>query len=120
MRTDPSPPPITPRAAGWSIEPAETIAIDSADLPSAGNVAVDLVLGATSADARPLEGRILSMDESRENRVRDLMAFVVDEERATVRIEVPVTFLTEDLYLIEVTTTEKSHFPLRRYRLEVR
>ena len=123
VRTDPSSPPITPRAsgaAGWSIEPAETIAIDGADLPSEGTVAVDLVLGAASADARPLEGRILSMDESRDNRVRELMASVVGDERETARIQIPAEFLTRDLYLIEIKTTEKSHFPLRRYRLEVR
>lgn len=102
------------------IEPAQTVALDRDELPMTGRVGVDLVLGEPSADARPLWGRILSFDVDRENRVRELEAAVIGDDRARARIQVPVDFLTRDTYLIEVKTTEKTAFPLRRYRLEVR
>jgi hypothetical protein len=122
-RQDPPPPPITRRAAGpagWSIAPAQTVAIDRRELPDTGVVQVDLVLGEPSENREPLSGRILSIDPDRPDRVRDLSGEIVGEERGSARIGVSAEFLTPDTYLIEIRTTEKSHFPLRRYRLEVR
>jgi len=122
-RVEPPAVDVTPRAAGpagWVIQPAQTVALDRDELPMTGRVGVDLVLGEPSADARPLWGRILSFDVDRENRVRELEAAVVGDDRTRARIQVPVDFLTRDTYLIEVKTTEKTALPLRRYRLEVR
>lgn len=120
---DGPPVPITPRApgpAGWSVEAGQTVAIDADDLPETGTIGVDLVLGEASADGRPLSGRILSFDVSRENRVREIEAQVIGSERLVARVELPVDFLIEDLYLLEIKTTEKTALPVRRYRVEIR
>jgi hypothetical protein len=44
----------------------------------------------------------------------------VGEGRASARYEIDPTWLAPGRYIIEVKTTEPSHFPLRRYALEVR
>jgi len=117
------PVPITRPARGparWSIGIAQTVAIDRDDLPLGGEVGVDLVLAEPSADVRPLAGRILSFDVDRPDRERALEAVVVGDDRRRVRMEIPVGFLIEDTYLIEIKTTERTALPVRRYRLEVR
>jgi hypothetical protein len=114
---------VTPRRpglAGWSIEPGMALAIARSELPERGIVPIDLDLGEPSTTTEPLSGRILSFDESRSNRERPLLGKIITDDRATTRVGLPADFLTPGTYLIEIRTTEESHFPLRRYRLEVR
>jgi hypothetical protein len=113
----------TPRSdgpAGWRVAPGETVAIALAEVEGGGATVIDLVLGEPSVDDRALSGRILSLDSARPDRERPITGRIVDGSRRTARIEVPTKWLVADSYLVEIKTTEKSHFPLRRYKIEVR
>jgi hypothetical protein len=94
----------------------ETLEIP-ADALSAGRVvALNLQLAEPSANRDPLAGRILS-----EGRVPlDLSAAILGEDRHIARVEIEANWLSPGRYVIEVQTTERTHFPLRRYALEVR
>ena len=117
------PVPITPRAAGpvgWKVVPGETVAISVAEIAGRGPVVIDLTLGEPSANDERLSGRILSLDPERQDRERAITGWIVGEDRGTARITIPSKWLREDRYLVEIKTTEKSHFPLRRYKIDVR
>jgi hypothetical protein len=89
----------------------------SADaLPAGRAVALNLQLVEPAANGDPLAGRILT-----EGRVPlGLSAAILGEDRRTARVEIEAGWLLPGRYVIEVHTTERSHFPLRRYALEVR
>ena len=53
-------------------------------------------------------------------RALDLLAAVEVDGRMSARLEVEPGWLLPGSYLVELRTTERSHFPLRRYPLEVR
>jgi len=94
----------------------ETLEISADALPAGRAVALNLQLTEPSADGDPLAGRILS-----EGRVPlDLSAAILGEDRRTARVEIEAGWLSPGRYVIEVQTTERTHFPLRRYALEVR
>ena len=107
-------------AASWRLTSNETIAISADDLEGPAVVVLDLALAEPSSDDAPLSGRILSLDPARKDREQAISGRIVDESKETARIEIPVAWLREGSYLIEIKTTEKSHFPLRRYKIEVR
>ena len=104
---------IDPPATGVAVlESGQTLSIAAADV--ADGLTLDLRLGEPSTTADPLEGRILT-----EGRELPLTAAVSDD-RNSVRIAVPPGWLSPERYVIEIKTTEKTHFPLRRYAVEVR
>jgi hypothetical protein len=76
---------------------------------------VDLLFPEPSASREPLPARILAPD----GRLLELPAGVAADARRA-RIEIPAGWLAPGRYIIELKTTERSHFPLRRYALEVR
>jgi hypothetical protein len=45
---------------------------------------------------------------------------VLDAERMQARFEIDPAWLAWGVNIVEVKTTEASHFPLRRYTLELR
>jgi hypothetical protein len=94
----------------------ETLEIPADALPAGRVVALNLQLAEPSANRDPLAGRILS-----EGRVPlDLSAAILGEDRHIARVEIEANWLSPGRYVIEVRTTERTHFPLRRYALEVR
>lgn len=94
----------------------DTLEISADALPAGRPVALNLDLAEPSANGDPLAGRIFS-----EGRVPlDLSAAILGDERRTARVEIDADWLSPGRYVIEVRTTERTHFPLRRYALEVR
>lgn len=94
----------------------ETAVISLASRPPGRSVPVALALAADpSADPAPLPVRVISGTGA----LLELDA-VVAADRATATLDLPRSFLEPGRYLIEVRTTEKSHFPLRRYVVEVK
>ena len=75
-----------------------------------------LVLGEPSRSEEPRPVRVLSLD----SRVFEGQG-ILGSDLADARFEIDPAFLaTPGRYIVEVKTTEQSHFPLRRYALEVR
>jgi hypothetical protein len=115
------PPPVTPEKdvigpEDLTLLAGQTLEISADALPAGRAVALNLQLAEPSANNDPLAGRILS-----EGRVPlGLSAAILGEDRRTARVEIEAGWLSAGRYVIEVQTTERTHFPLRRYALEVR
>ena len=84
-------------------------------LPTDAPASIDLVLPISIEGADVLAARILA--EGREPLV--LEGAVRGPGREVVRLEVPPGWIEPGSYLIEVKTTERTHFPLRRFALIV-
>jgi len=94
----------------------ETIQLDAASLVPGRPVVLRLVLGEPSRSQDPRPVRVVSMDR----RVFEGQG-ILGEGLADARFEIdPAFLLVPGRYIVEVKTTEQSHFPLRRYALEVR
>ena len=94
----------------------QTIQIDAASLVPGKPVVLRLVLGEPSRSQEPRPVRVLSLD----SRVFEGQG-ILGSDLADARFEIDPAFLsTPGRYIVEVKTTEQSHFPLRRYALEVR
>lgn len=92
------------------------IAIEAAALEEGKPVVLLLDLGAPSRSDEPRPVRIAAED----GRVFDAQGGV-EGERTDARVEIDPAFLSKPgLYLVQVTTTEQSPFPLRRYVIQVR
>ena len=115
----PGPPPPravdAPQAGEIEIGSGETIEIDSKSLEPGRPVVVrlDLAVASTTDDPRPVRllgpGGFVRLGEG-----------ALGAGRTSARYEIDPTWLTPGRYVIEVRTTEPSHFPLRRYALEVK
>jgi hypothetical protein len=115
-------PPVPPRlavpdAAGeLRIAAHETIQIDAASLLPGKPVVLRLDLEVPSRDAEPRPVRVISADR----RMLEGQGTLGDG-RTDARFEIdPAFFSVPGRYIVEVKTTEISHFPLRRYAIEVR
>ena len=97
------------------IESSGEVAIDSAALVPGKPVVLHLVLGEASRTEEPRPVRVLSPDGRAVEGKGSL-----DEGRLEVRYELDSAFLRPGRYVVEVRTTEMSHFPLRRYAINVR
>ena len=73
-------------------------------------VAFSLRLGEGSTNDEPRSVRLIATD----GRVLELDG-VLANDRMSASIDVPAEFLLPGRYLVEVKTTEATHFPLRRY-----
>jgi hypothetical protein len=105
-----------PPAAGVPIAKAGgTLQLDRASFPAAGPVRVTLELPVTSADDSPRPVRLVSQDQ----RVLEISG-AVESGRTAATIDVDSGYLQPGSYLVEIETTERSHFPLRRYFIIVR
>jgi hypothetical protein len=98
------------------IESGETLALDSASLPSGRPLVLKLALGEPSRSADPRPVRVIAPD----GRLLHLSGALVADDRRSAEVEIDPDWLAPGRYVVEVKTTEKSHFPLRRYALEVR
>ena len=115
----PGPPPAravdAPQAGEIAIASGGTIEIDSKSLEPGRPVVVRLELGVPSTTEEPRPVRLLGPGGF----VREGQG-VLGEGRTSARYEIDAAWLAPGRYVIEVKTTEQSHFPLRRYALEVR
>jgi len=92
-----------------------TLALERDALPADGPLVVHLDLGEPSADAEPRPVRVYATDGRRLE-----LSGRLDASRRKARVDLDPAFLAPGRYLVEVKTTEESHFPLRRYVIEVR
>ena len=111
-----SPAPLPATSDALRVESGGTIAIDAATLEPGRPVVLHLVLGEPSKSAEPRPVRILAAEGGRS--LEGLGS--LGDERTDARFEIDPAFLLPGRYIVEVKTTELSHFPLRRYVLEVR
>ena len=93
-----------------------TLALSRAEFPSAGPVSLSLSLAEPSADAAPRPVTVLSIKDQRVYTTEGHL----DAERIVAAVEVPADFLEPGTYLVQMKTTERTPFPLRRYVVEVR
>jgi hypothetical protein len=117
-----APPPAPPRlavpdAAGeLRIASHETIQIDAASLTPGKPVVLRLDLEVPSRNEEPRPVRVISADR----RILEAQG-ILGDGRTDARFEIdPAFFSVPGRYIVEVKTTEISHFPLRRYAIEVR
>jgi hypothetical protein len=78
-------------------------------------VELDLLLPDPLPEAGPIPLRIYSEDGT----LREGIALPSSEEGLSARIEIDPAWLARGRYILEIRTPERSHFPLRRYVLEV-
>lgn len=105
-----------PAASGpLAVGSGQTLTLSATSLPAARPLAVELRLPEPSADADPRPVRVYAPD----GRQLEIQAPLADSERRGVRVEIPAAWLAPGRYVVEVETTERSHFPLRRYVLQV-
>jgi len=93
-----------------------TLELDRASFPASGPVRVSLELPVESADDSPRPVRLVSQPD---HRILELTGGL-ESGRTAATIEVDPAYLQPGTYLVEVQTTEQSHFPLRRYFINVR
>ena len=97
------------------LEVGEEVEIRSGAL--VGPLTVDLEVPAPPEGTLALEARLLSDD----GRVAQMRAVISETRRDRARVELDPAFLQKPgRYILEVQVVEKSHFPLRRYAIEVR
>ena len=108
-------PAAAPPAPGpLAVASGQTLTLSATSLPAARPLAVDLLFPEPSTSAEPLPARVLALD----GRVLEMEAPLGAGRRSAV-IEIPSEWLSPGRYVVEVQTTERSHFPLRRYVLQV-
>ena len=102
--------------ASPSVAPSQTLELERASFPASGPVRVNLELPEISADAEPRPVRMVSQPD---HRILELPG-ALDSGRTAATIEVDPAYLQPGTYLVEMQTTERSHFPFRRYVIVVR
>lgn len=98
------------------LAPFATLALSREKFPAAGPVSLNLRLPEPSTDAEPRPVTVLSIQDQRVYTTQGRL----DEGRNVATIEVPADFLRPGNYLVQLKTTERTAFPLRRYVVEVR
>jgi len=109
--------PTAPSDAGErSIGSGETLLIEAASLDVDEPLVVHLMLPEPPDGNDPHAVRVLAPD----GRQLETRAPVLGGDRRGVALELDPDWLRPGRYLVELETTEKTHFPLRRYVVEVR
>jgi len=113
----PSGPPRADPAGENRVESGETVVFSETDLAAGQPVVVYLLMPEPPPDVGALSVRLLSVD----GRQLETEAVVAAGDRGAARLEFDAAFLSRSgRYLVELKTKEKTHFPLRRYVIEVR
>jgi len=107
--------PTAPAPGELRVESGGTLEIEAASLEPGRPVVLRLVLGEPSKTDEPRPVRILAPD----GRIHEGQGGL-GADRMDARFELDPAFLLPGRYVVEVKTTELSHFPLRRYAIEVR
>ncbi len=102
---------------GHRISEFGRLRLEAGDLPVFGPVALVLDLpDEARGDSEPRTVRIVCED----GRALDTTASIEPGAGSGVRIEIDSNWLRRGDYMISVTTSEPTHFPVRRYVLEIR
>lgn len=107
-------PPVIP--ADFSLQAATMATLRSSEFPRNRPLRLGLILPVPATRFEPLEARIVDED----GRMLKTEATVQGEGKESANLEIETDWLSPGRYLIHLTTQESSHFPLRRYPLEVR
>ena len=111
----PAPAEIPPLPEQPRLESGGTLWIDSRELDRSKPLTLELVLGEPSTSDAPLAVRFLVR-----NAAPHLGSAALSTDRTSARFDVDPAWLEPGRYVVEVKTTEPSHFPVRRYAIEVR
>jgi hypothetical protein len=103
------------RAGETAVASGETVELDVRTLSPGNPVVLRLLLAEPSRTGEPLQARVIGTD----GRALDLTG-ALGADRLDARVEIDPTFLARGRYMVEVVTTEQSHFPRRRYVIEVK
>ena len=104
-----------PPAPAHAVASGETLTLSAAALEREPAVTIGLDLGVPSADGAPRPARVIAPD----GRLLEQQAPVEASERRTASLTLDSEWLRPGRYIVEVKTTERSHFPLRRYAVVV-
>jgi hypothetical protein len=110
------PAPVTDTSAEHPLPPTGTLELARADFHGDAPVRIWLGLPEASADTQPRPVRMFSYTEQRGTQLQGKL----DTTRKAAEIEIDPAWLTAGTYLVEITTTERGPFPIRRYKLVVR
>ncbi len=113
--SDPVGPPAPPAAPDVRIADGGRLSIDADSLREGEVLAIGLGLADEARGEEPVTVRIVSVDGRR----RETTATPARGSGSGLRLEIDPEWLTPGRYMIEVSTAEKTHFPVRRYVLEV-
>ena len=105
-----------PNLEGLVLRSGATLEIARASLSTGEPVVVNLLLPEPSRTSEPLAVRVLAFD----GRTLETRGALHEADRRSARFELQADWLSPGRYIIEMKTTERTHFPLRRYALEVR
>lgn len=111
----PPSPPAAPTTR-HSVAPSGKLELERSAFPTSGPVRVSLELPEMSTDAEPRPVRLISQPD---HRILELPGALESDRRAAT-IEVDPGYLQPGTYLVEIQTTERGAFPLRRYFIVVR
>jgi hypothetical protein len=103
------------RAGELPLASGEAVTLEAAALEAGTPVALRVFLGEPSKTAEPLAVRVYAAD-GRANRTQGLLG----GDRLDARVEIDPAWLAPGRNIVEVVTTERSHFPMRRYAIELR
>jgi hypothetical protein len=98
------------------LPPNGRLVLDATPLADGRPLTVHFALPEPSRDGEPRPVRLISQPD---HRILELDG-ALSEDRTTAAVEIDPTYLRPGVYLVEVRTTELSHFPLRRYGIVVR
>ena len=106
---------VPPAAPAEHIAEGGRLSIDATSLRDGEVLALGLGLADEARGEEPLAVRIVSVDGRR----LETTAAPADGIESGLRLEIDPEWLTPGRYMIEVRTAEKTHFPVRRYVLEI-
>jgi hypothetical protein len=101
---------------GHAIVSGGTLELVAVELAGSEPVLLDLLLPAPPESVTDLPVRVLAPD----GRVLELQGLIAAEDRGRARVVLDPAWLSPGRYIVEIQTMERTHFPLRRYALEVR
>lgn len=104
-----------PAAPGLLAVSGQTLSFSADELRAGEPLVVSLRLPEPLSDDAPLPGRVLGED----GRVLELAGRVRQGDRRTASVEIDPAWLAPGRYIVELETSEHSHFPVRRFVLEV-
>jgi hypothetical protein len=107
--------PLPPAAPANRITEGGRLSIDATSLRDGDVLALGLGLPEEAQGEEPLSVRIVSVDGRR----LETTAVPAAGSESGLRLEIDPKWLAPGSYMIEVRTAEKTHFPIRRYVLEV-
>jgi hypothetical protein len=110
------PAPVTETSSEHPLLPAGTLELARAKFPSDRPVRIWLGLAEPSTDSQPRPVRMFSYTDQRGAQLQGQL----DATRTAAAIELDPAWLVPGTYFVEIQTTERGPFPIRRYKLVVR